>query len=214
MEHTNLLKVAEYLAMGLDGADDPNLTKAHGAFVFCREDPRIAQTAASLYERGLVDWILITGGIGVDSGEQSRRFGAEARYQAHLLTEHYGIDTGRIHIEPEARNGAENSRLGIDMIRDKSLVADLILVLHPRKARRVWATHEKIAREEKKFVAREQLVSMPDPFDPDNMAHAKEVLEELTKLADWSAKGFCDPQPDLPLDLVEWAREELKSLAV
>ncbi|MBI5003531.1 YdcF family protein [Candidatus Kaiserbacteria bacterium] len=210
MEQEKLLKVAEYLAMGLGGAGDPNLTRSKGAFVFCREDSRMAQAAARLYERGLIDWILLTGGIGVDSGEQSRRFGAEARYQAHLLTKHHGIDASRIHVEAEARNGAENSRFGIDMIRSEGLDSDLILVLHPRKARRVWATHEKIARDEKGFAAREQLICMPDPFDPDNPSHVKEVLEELVKLADWSTKGYCDSQPDLPLDLVEWAREGLK----
>lgn len=214
MEKAKLLKVAEYLAMGLGDADSPKLTIARGAFVFCREDPRMAQTVARLYDRGLVGWILLTGGIGVDSGEESRRFGAEALYQAHLLTDHYGIDMDDIYVESEARNGAENTRFGIDLIRSMGLGKDLILVLHPRKARRVWATHEKIARDEKGFVAREQLISMPDPFDPDDRSHVKEVLEELVKLADWSAKGFCDPQQDLPLDLVEWAREQLKELAV
>ena len=207
----NLLGIARYMGMGLVRPESAGLMRADGALVFCREDPAVAAAAASLYHQELVEWVVLTGGIGKDSGEFSKKAGSEAARQMRLLVDEHRVPAHVIYLEERAKNGAENSRFGIDTILHFGLPHDkIILVMHPRNAHRVYAVQTKIAREEKKFVADYQMVCTRDPFDATNPAHKKELLSEFLRVADWPASRWSDPQPDLPEELVTWAREEIK----
>ena len=205
-----LQQVALYMGMGLLPPDDSRVQYANGAFVFCREDAEVARAAAKLYRLGKIDWILLTGGIGKDSGELSRASGSEAIHQRNLLVADHGVPCDVIRLETKAKNGAENSRFGIDTIVRLGLPhTRIILVVHPRSARRVYAVHTKIARDEKGFSGDYQVVCMHDPLCAENPLHRAELLNEFVRVADWPGKGWSDPQPDLPIELLAWAREQL-----
>lgn len=183
------------------------LTPADGAIVFCREDWRIAFATAQLFWHQHIKWAVLTGGVGKDSGTLTI---PEAEHQARLL-EQYGIPPDLLYLEPTAKNGAENSRRSIEVIRHRGLVHHkLILVMHPNNARRVYATHQLIALEGQGFVADYQIVTSNNPFDPTDPATQKELISELLRVADWPAKGWSEAQADLPLELVEWARHAAK----
>jgi hypothetical protein len=211
-QEEKLQAIAKYMGMGLVYANDVQVKPADGALVFCREDPAVAAATATLYHRGIIRWMLLTGGIGKDSGEKSKVAGSEAMHQKNLLVDYHHVPVGAIRLETKASNGAENSRFGIDEIVHFNLPHEkVILVVHPRNARRVYATHTKIAREEMNFSSEYQVVCTHDPFNPNDPAHRKELLSELLRVADWPAKGWSDPQTDLPKELVEWVREVLAS---
>jgi hypothetical protein len=205
--------IARYVRMdeeaGVEEGFDP-----HGLFVFCHEDPRIAEAVHDHFIDFNPSWILLTGGIGKGSGPRSRAAGSEARHQYNLATRCYALPSCIIHLETQARNGAENSRLGIDQIKSLELAHDrMILLVPPRAARRVVTVHKRIAFQEKSFDAEYRVLVTEDKFEPDNPAHAKEVCDELIRLADWPAKGWSDPLPDLPDELVKWARGYLSQTA-
>ena len=201
-------------------SDSLEVRHADGAIVFCREDPRMALTTEMLYRRGLLSWIVLTGGLGKDSGPKSKDAGSEAAYQKKILVEKRNIWDGIVFLEQTATNGAENTRRSIGLIQAGNQIQPkqfyiengIILVMPPRSARRLFAAHTKIARDEFNFSCSWQVVTINDPFDPDNPAQAKEVLQELLCVADWPKKDWADPQPDLPQDLVSWSREVLPSL--
>jgi hypothetical protein len=186
-----------------------NFSPVDGILVFCREDPRVAKTAARLYREHNPRWILLTGGIGKGSGAGSRALGSEARHQAHLLINTHNIPPNVLSYEHRARNGAENSRFSIDLIRQLDLPhRRIILLVDPRSARRVVAAHTWIARTEKKFATDYAVVCTDDsPFDASDPSQAREVVEEIMRVADWPSKGWSDHQWDLPPQLVEWARQ-------
>lgn len=177
-------------------------------------------TTAELYRRGLFSWIVLSGGLGKDSGPRSKHAGSEAAYQGEILIEKHGVWAGIVFLEQTATNGAENTRRSIGLIRTGDQVQPgpipvddgIILVMPPRSARRLLATHTKIARDELNFPCSWQVVTIDDPFDPDDSTQVKEVLQEFLCVADWPEKGWADSQPDLPQDLVAWAREVLPSL--
>ena len=62
-EPEKIKKIFEYLYN-----PTTDLVQANGAFVFCRDDPLVAARAAELYHNQLVNYIMLTGGIGKDSG--------------------------------------------------------------------------------------------------------------------------------------------------
>ena len=207
MGGNEILRIAEYVNNGL-AATSPRLEPAEGAIVFCRQDPAMAEAAATLFGQGLIRWAVLTGGIGKDSGDLTV---PEAVHQRDLLVE-MGVPAHLLHVEPKARHGGENSRFAIDVIRELGLAhGQLILVAHPDNARRILAVHTWIARREKQFAAEYQLVSANRVFDPENLKQADTALAELLRLADWPTKGWADPQSDLPLDLVKWARERTQT---
>ncbi len=203
MSRDKILEVANYVAMGYPH-DTPNEDPpVDGIFGFCREDPAVAWTVARLSRKYPESWILLTGGLGKDSGARSRELGSEAAHQAHMLEVGHRVCAQRMYLEKLAGNGAENSRNGIGVIRARELAhRRIVLVLHPRNARRVWATHMKIA-EEMNFTAKYQIVCTHNAFDPDNPEHSREVMKELVRIADWPLTGWSTPQVFLPTDLVE-----------
>lgn len=209
-DRERFLKIAEYIDIGTP-ASCCDLGRADGAIVFCRQDPGMARATAELFRRQRIFWAMLTGGFGKDSGDLKI---PEAEHQRALLMEQYHVSRSQLLIESTATNGAENSRFSMRLILNSHLPYNsLILVMHPRSARRLYAVHRKIAREELDFTSQYQVVTMDDPFDPTNPSHQQEVLRELIRVADWPAKGLSDPQPDLPVDLVAWAREKLRGNA-
>jgi len=195
-------KIFDYLF-----TETSELKPADCAFVFCRDNPILAKRAAKLYLDGLVKYIMFTGGMGKDSGYLAALGCPEAVFQAaaaHLI---HGIPTADIYVEPKARDGVENSQLGIETIVKNSLPhQNLIIVCHPTQIRRLHGVHL-IEAAKKHFSADYQLAGSGYKFKPQDIIDQKEAVHELLKVADWSALGKCAPQDDLPDNLVDFARQ-------
>ncbi|MBX4196755.1 YdcF family protein [Candidatus Pacearchaeota archaeon] len=182
------------------------LQKADGAFVFGRADPRVAQKAADVYRQNFVDYVMVTGGIGKDSGFLTQWNIPEAHYQGIHLVEN-GVPSEKIYLETKATNAGECCRNGLDTIVANNLKHNsLIIVVHPTSLRRVNAVLENTEKE-RNLSIKHQLAATNYPFNPRNPVDQKEAADELARLADWPGKGWCAAQPDLPLDLVQYARE-------
>jgi len=184
-----------------------SLKKADGAFVFGRIDPLVAKKASDIYNQGLVNYVMFTGGIGKDAGFLKKLNIPEAKFQAALSNIFYNVPEDKIYVEPRATHGGECCRFGIDTIVENLLPhKNLILVIHPTSLRRIAATIKVIAPE-KEFKSNYQRVGTDYFFNPDNPIDQKEAIEELLKLADWPKKNWCEPQQDLPEHLVKYARD-------
>ena len=153
-----------------------NLRYANLAFVFGRADRRLADTAGKLFHRNLIDHVVISGGIGKDSGALIGLELDESKYIAALLHWNHGIPVEKITIERDALNGADNSRLGMKVILKKGLPhRDVIIVAHATSLRRLFAVHQLIDKE-LAFGADYQLVATDYPFDSNNPADQKEAI--------------------------------------
>ena len=183
------------------------LTKADGAFVFCRDDPLVAQRVSELFDQDLVDYVMFTGGIGKDSGYLTILNLPESKWQAGLLNMIHGIPQEDIYVEPKARHGGECCRFGMETIIGSGRpYNDLTIVIHPTQLRRQNAVLE-IEAEKRGFEACYQRTGTNHQFDPRNPVDQKEAVEELLRLTDWPGQGLCATQSDLPRELVAYARE-------
>jgi hypothetical protein len=189
-------------------AETQNLKFSNGAFVFGRADSLVAKRAADLYRSDLVDYILITGGIGKDSGPLPNLNPPlpEATYLGALLVFDHNISSNNIYLETRPTNGGECCRFGIEKIIEEKLPRiNLTTVAHSTSLKRVTATL-KLEAKKSNFNTNLQSARTAYNFNPSNPIDQKEAVAELIRLADWPAKGWCTPQEDLPLDLVDYAK--------
>ena len=201
IEPNKIKQMFEYLYNSTD-----NLEKVNGTIVFGRVDPLLAKKAAKIHNKGKTEYLLFTGGVGKDSGYLTDLKISEANWQAALANVIYRIPQEKIYIEPNATNGGDNCRFSIDTILDKGLPHEnMLLLAHPTALRRLHATMEVITSE-KQFQTNYQRIGTDYLFNPKNPLDQQEAIAEILKLADWPAKGWCTPQTNMPLDLVEYAR--------
>lgn len=187
--------------------DERDLKPADGAFVFGRFDPLVARKTIDLFENRTIDYALIVGGIGKDSGALTRLNIPEAHYLASLVLNQKPEVKDKIYVESKPTNGGECCRMGIDALVTNNLPHnDLLVVIHPTSLKRIMAMLENEAPK-KGFEARWQGIGTDYVFSSLNVVDQKEAVAELLRLADWPAKGWCAPQADLPQDLVQIARE-------
>ena len=192
---------------GYVSSDSGELRKADGAFVFGRADPLVAARAAELYKEQLVDYLLICGGLGKDSGALTSLNLPEAIYQSALLRWKHGVPDKNIFVEPNSTNGGENCRYGMDVILENRLeYRNLILVVHPTSLRRTDAVMRNEASK-RGFSAELQRTGTKYSFNANNPVDQKEAIAEMLRIADWPAKGWAAAQDDLPQGLVEYARD-------
>jgi len=185
-------------------------SKSDGIFAFCRKDPLVAERAAEIYDNCFADYIMFTGGIGKDSGYLTELQVPEAKWQAMLTHEFHNIPTTSIYVEPNATNGGDCCRFGIDTIVKNNLPhEDLIMLVHPTSIRRTQAVLE-LEAEKKGFKTEFKRTGTHYKFDSRDPIDQKEAIAELLRLADWPAKGWCKEQTDLPQDLVQSARDIFK----
>ena len=196
MEQQMLKDLAEriFSFMLLEYSSSPS--QADLAFVFGRNDLSLAKEAYVLWYQGPVSQILITGGVGKDSGELPI---AEADFlAAHIYT--LGVPGDMIHVERKACNGAENSRFGLAMVQDKGIPCQrVILVGHATNLLRLYAVHTFLARECGMGEVVYELRAPPYDLKEEDYPV---VLAEFKRLIEWPRKGWAD-QLVLPPDLVQ-----------
>jgi len=182
-----------------------DLKPADVLFVFGRNDSDLAYTAQVLYADGIVQQVLVTGGIGKDSGDLPKLGLSEAHYLAALMYD-LGVPADDLLVESKAANGGENSRLGMQMIREAGIPAErIILLAHPSNGLRVLAAHTLEARK-MGIVAEYQLTACDWSFDAGDMSHQTMLIGECLRLIEWpqhtGSSGELEPLAD-PIDVPE-----------
>ena len=184
--------------------DDLSVTDV--IFVFGRKDAQFARVASNLYRAGAGN-ILVTGGVGKDSGDLRLLNIPEAHYLAVLMLEQ-GVAGSNLLVEPMATNGAANSRLGTEMIIKAGIPAEqIVLVGHPATLLRLSTVHTLVTRG-MGFKAGYQLLAVDTDFDIDLEKDQQTILDECWRLYDYPKSTEQHPQPwadpiDIPTDLLE-----------
>lgn len=191
----------DYLAM----PDEPS-GHADGAIVFCRADPLITDLAERLLDL-IEGYVLLTGGIGKDSGALAEQGIPEAVFHAERLDQR-GADMARVVVEPTASNGYENSMFAMDLIERMALPhGHIVLAGHPTSLRRLSANHRANAAA-RGFVAEYSWASTSYCADPSKPIDRKEAADEIVRLSTWpDAFGWALRPEPVPESLVATARQ-------
>lgn len=188
------------------------------AILFGRKDPLVAKALGDLILPGLITDAVITGGIGKDSGDiVALGYTSEAEYLKHHLDHDQaerGYDMPRVLIEPNARNGGENARFSLGLLRGGNmLLPSLTAVAHATSARRLAEMVRHAAMSLAPEIQHVHVKPSAYVFDPRNPSDQKEAVAEMIRLADWPAKGWLLPQDAIPQNLVDFSKDIEKSQA-
>jgi uncharacterized SAM-binding protein YcdF (DUF218 family) len=115
--------------------------RAAAIFVLCSIDTRVAERAAALFNAGYGAYIIISGGLGRLSKDLYSE--AEAHVFAKIMMA-MGVPNDRIIIEDKSTNTGENIRFTYELLQQRGLHFDsLLLVQKPYMERRTYATFKK-----------------------------------------------------------------------
>lgn len=200
-ETEKYLEMFEYLST----PDEP--VESAGLLVFGRKDALVAHAAGKAVLQGLGEFVVISGGIGKDSGDLAV---PEAVYLHHELLAAYPELPVEVFTETAATNGGENVRNSLALMDEHRLEYRhaLTSVAHATSARRLteMMRHEAIQRGTP--IETVAGIATDYQFDPEYPADQQEAAAELLRLHRWPAKNWLQSQPDLPQNLVDFAEDK------
>lgn len=187
-------------------------TERYPTIVFGRKDLLVAHAAGRVAAANLAQVIVISGGIGKDSGDIGTP-GSPYTSEAHFLgieLENYAeqekIPLPPVILEEKARHGGENAGFSLQILHDNSFAfSSLTTVAHATSLRRLAATTDFKAQTEHGVVPVIYRVPSAYEFNPANPVDQDEAVAEMRRLIGWPAQGLLLEQPDLPQDLVDFA---------
>ena len=119
------------------------LEKADGIMVLCSHDLRVADEATRLYEAGLGDWVIFSGGFGTGPHSGANLNGwtrPEAEIFADAAVE-AGIPSEKVFVENKATNTGENIAFSKALLAERGITPrSVIVVQKPFMERRSYAT--------------------------------------------------------------------------
>jgi hypothetical protein len=184
----------------------PAPQESAGLLVFGRADALVAHAAGKTVMEGLGDFVVISGGVGKDSGNLKV---PEATFLQEELHSAYPDLHVPVFTDTLATNGGDNVRNSLGIMDSEGLPYQNALtgVAHATSLRRLTEIirHEAI----KRGTPIEVINGVPTAykFDAENPADQAEARAELLRLADWPDKGWLQPQSDVPANLVDFARD-------
>ncbi|WP_432080022.1 YdcF family protein [Streptomyces sp. WAC 04229] len=163
-------------------------------------DLGVADTAVSLYKRGMAPLLLFTGATSPTTRERMPR-GEAVHYKERALE--LGVPSTAILVEPRARNTGENIRFSRELLEKEGIeVASVLLISKPYEERRAYATARKL------WPAVEVVsASAPMTLDEyvDSIGDARLVIDMLVgalqRLMIYPEQGFMISQP-VPSDVL------------
>ncbi|MEU4985126.1 YdcF family protein [Streptomyces sp. NPDC021969] len=164
-------------------------------------DLGVADTAADLYERGMVPLIVFTGATSPTTRERMPR-GEAVHYRERVLE--LGVPSSAVLVEPRARNTGENIRFSRELLQEDDVdVSSVLLISKPYEERRAYATARKLWPEV-------EIVSASSPMTlneyVDSIGDARMVIDMLVgalqRLLVYPEQGYLISQP-VPADVIE-----------
>nr|WP_206325435.1 MULTISPECIES: YdcF family protein [unclassified Streptomyces] len=105
-------------------------------------DLGVADVMAGLYRQGLVPLVVFTGATSPTTRERMPR-GEAVHYRERAVE--LGVPGGAILVEPRARNTGENMRFSRELLAERGVAVDsVLLVSKPYEERRAYATARKV----------------------------------------------------------------------
>lgn len=177
------------------------LHKVDGILIFCSNDLRVAEYAATLFHGGYGSWICPSGGVGRLTYDLFHKPEAEAFLEVLVQQ---GVPAGVIFPETRATNSAENTFFSRDLIAKNNLPHGKLLVLQkPYMERRTLATISYYWKD-KDFSVSSPDISFDDyPFPGFTKSDLIHVLAgEFQRMVLYSERGWQSPEP-VPDELIE-----------
>lgn len=110
-------------------------------FCLCSHDTRVAERAAQLMLNDLGEYLVFSGGIGKLTEGMFDKSEAEVFAE---IAEKMGVPSEKIIIESKSTNTGENVRFTYDLLKEKGIGANsLLLIQKPYMERRTYATFKK-----------------------------------------------------------------------
>ncbi|MEV7084724.1 YdcF family protein [Streptomyces sp. NPDC093085] len=162
-------------------------------------DLGVADTAVSLFRRGMMPLIVFTGATSRTTRERMPRGEAE-HYRTRALE--LGVPADAVLVEPRARNTGENIALSRALLEARGFAVDSVLLISkPYEERRACATARKLWPGVE-FVSASTPMTLPDYVatigDPRLVVDM--LVGSLQRLLLYPAQGFTIPQ-DVPDDV-------------
>ncbi|PON25856.1 hypothetical protein TGAM01_v205293 [Trichoderma gamsii] len=167
------------------------LHPADAIFCLCSLDTRIAAHAAQLYLDGLAPYLIYSG----DSGALTKGLFSEPEAVVFAaIAREMGVPEDKIIVEPHARNTGENVRFTYDLLREKGLKFEkLVLVQKPYMERRTYATFRKQWPDETTvFTVSSPKLSFDDYPDASNTRElvTSIMVGDLIRIREYPTQGF------------------------
>ncbi|MFJ8507592.1 YdcF family protein [Streptomyces avermitilis] len=162
-------------------------------------DLGVADTTATLYQRGLMPLIVFTGATSRTTQDRMPR--GEAEHYRDRAVE-LGVPSGAILVEPKARNTGENIRFSRKLLEKQRVpVSTALLISKPYEERRAYATARKLWPEVE-WVSASASMSLAEYVD--SIQDARLVIDMLVgaqqRLMVYPRQGFMIEQ-DVPDDV-------------
>ncbi|KAK5996943.1 hypothetical protein PT974_02291 [Cladobotryum mycophilum] len=176
---------------------------ADAIFCLCSLDTRVAAHAAQLWLDGLAPYLIYSGDSGVLTESLFNR--PEAEVFADIARS-MGVPSDKIVVEPRAKNTGENVRFTYQLLKEKELRFEtLILVQKPYMERRTYATFKKQWPDETTaFSVTSPQIDFGEYPNEDNPRDLviNIMVGDLIRIREYPAKGFQIPQ-EIPADVSE-----------
>lgn len=190
----------------------PNVpTSDESGIAFGRSDPLVARAIGDLATEGLLPQVVITGGVGKDSGDiLGQGFHSEAAFLKHALeldANDRGYAIPKVLLEERAMNGRENVIFGLRTLRSQGYAVDPITVIaHATSAARLAATlkHELGIQTAAKPTV--HIKPTDYHFDAENPMDQHEATKEILRLVHWPKEGHLD-ETNVPTEFVDFAQD-------
>lgn len=170
------------------------LKKCDAIFLLGNRDDRTAEYAAELFNNGLGEWLIISGGHGRIAWDDAD---TEAEHFA-LIAATLGVPRERMLLEDRAANTGENIRFTSELLRQKELsVRSLLLVQKPYMERRTYATFKKQWPEPKiDIIATSPPIGYEHYFNDQNPKDQviNIMVGDLQRIVEYPKQGFQIPQ--------------------
>ena len=186
--------------------------KADIIFCLCSHDTRVAERAAQLMLEGLGDYLIFSGGVGkLTQGMFDK---SEAEIFADI-SKQMGVRSEKIITENKSTNTGENVRFTFELLKEKSVKADTILLVQkPYMERRTYATFKKQWPDQNTIIhVTSPQISYEEYMDEGSISkdHILNVMVgDMQRIREYPKLGF-QVEQDIPRDV--WrAYEALVSL--
>ncbi len=167
--------------------------KSDGIIIFCSNDLRVAEFAASLFHKGYASWICPSGGIGRLTYNLFSK--PEAMAFTDVLVKN-GVPENIIYPEIRATNSAENTFFTRDLINKENLPHSRLIVLQkPYMERRTLATLTRYWPDQRYIVSSPPTTFEDYPFPGFTQTDLIHVLVgEVQRMILYSERGWHSAQ--------------------
>lgn len=190
-------------------------TEPEPAVVFGRNDPLVARAAGELAAANLAEVIVISGGVGKDTGALiAQGYRSEAHFLGDGLTIFSymsDVELPEVILEERATSGRENAEFTVRLLEHAGFgINSLTAAAHGTSLRRLAGQLLQASQAAGAQAATVHRVPSKYEFDPASPIDQREAALELLRLDEWEQYGELRRPADIPANLLDFARDIYK----